>query len=80
MRMSLNLYLLVSALRKLLHPHSGVIVENRLLSKRRLQDMVKMPPMDALRAELCAILSTPAQKTASLLSSNQQARQSLNQS
>jgi len=51
----------------------GVIVENRLLSKRRLQDMVKMPPIDVLRAELCAILSSPAQKTASLLSSNQQA-------
>ena len=58
------------------HPHSGVIVENRLLSKRRLQEMVQMPPMDALRAELCAILSTPAQKTASLLSSNQQASHS----
>lgn len=51
----------------------GVIVENRLLSKKGLQAMLKMPPIDVLRGELCAILSTPAQKTASLLSSNQQA-------
>ena len=52
-------------------------MENRLLSKKGLQAMLKMPPIDVLRGELCAILSTPAQKTASLLSSNQQASVSL---
>ena len=52
---------------------AGVVVENRLLSKRQLQELAKMPPIGALRAELCAILSSPAQRTAALLSSNQQA-------
>ena len=48
-------------------------MENHLLSKRQLQELAKMPPIDALRVELCAVLSSPAQKSAALLSGNQQA-------
>ena len=50
-------------------------MENRLLSKKGLQAMVKMPTLEMLRGELCAILSSPAQKTSALLSSSQQESQ-----
>jgi ribosomal protein L10 len=50
----------------------GAVVENRLVSKKSLQDISKMPLLESQRAELCAILNLGAQKTISMLSSNQQ--------
>ncbi len=50
----------------------GAIVDDRFLNRQQLQDLVKMPPIEALRAETCAILGSAAQQTSSLLTRNQQ--------
>ncbi len=51
----------------------GAVIENRLLSRRELQEYLKMPPLDTQLGQLCAILEMPVQKTVSQLGSSQQA-------
>lgn len=51
---------------------SAALVDDRILSKRELQDLAKLPPIDVLRAELSSILQTPARRTSSLLGRSQQ--------
>ena len=50
----------------------GGVVYDRILSKEQLQELRKMPDLDGMRAELCAVLGAPAQRTRSLLSANQE--------
>ncbi len=53
-------------------PSAGAIVQDRFLNKKQLQDLSAMPSIDAVRADLCAVLQVPAQKTTGLLGHNQQ--------
>jgi len=48
------------------------VVENRILSRKDLQEMVKMPGLEDSRAELVSILGYHQQNTLRLLQSNQQ--------
>ena len=50
----------------------GCVVENRILSRRELQEMVKLPSLDQSRGELLSILGHQQQRTLQLLQSNQQ--------
>lgn len=50
----------------------GCVVENRILSKKQVQELVKMPSLEQTRAELVSILGHRQQQTLSLLQSNQQ--------
>lgn len=45
----------------------AVMVENRIVKKKDIQDMTKMPTLETLRGELCGILQMPVRKTMSLL-------------
>lgn len=50
----------------------AAVVENRILDRRELEQLSKMPPLESLLAETLAILNSPTQKTLQLLNSNQQ--------
>jgi len=50
----------------------GAVMENRILSKKQLQEMVKMPNLDESRSQLVALLGHHQQTTVQLLQSNQQ--------
>jgi hypothetical protein len=48
------------------------IVENRILSRAQLSDMVDMPDLAASRAQLLSLLSHHQQRTVGLLQAGQQ--------
>lgn len=50
----------------------GAVVENRIVSRDQLVQMVDMPSLDQLRGELVSVLQSPASRTTQLLGSNQQ--------
>eukprot|EP00088_Acartia_fossae_P032513 TRINITY_DN33280_c0_g1_i1.p1 TRINITY_DN33280_c0_g1~~TRINITY_DN33280_c0_g1_i1.p1 ORF type:complete len:262 (+),score=9.97 TRINITY_DN33280_c0_g1_i1:51-836(+) len=50
----------------------GCVVENRILSRREVQELVKMPSLEQSRGELLSILNFHQQRTLQLLQSNQQ--------
>lgn len=50
----------------------GCVVENRILSKKELQEMVKLPSLEQSRGELVSLLGYHQQQTVQLLQSNQQ--------
>lgn len=50
----------------------AVVVEDRILDRKGLQDLADLPPMDQLLSQTAAILKTPIQKTHQLLGSNLQ--------
>lgn len=50
----------------------GAVVENRILSRAEIIALVDMPTLDHLRAELSAILQSPAREVTRLLGANQQ--------
>lgn len=51
----------------------AAVVENRILDRAGVEELVKMPPLESLLGETVALLNSPAQKTSQLLNSNQQA-------
>eukprot|EP00088_Acartia_fossae_P025325 TRINITY_DN26150_c0_g1_i1.p1 TRINITY_DN26150_c0_g1~~TRINITY_DN26150_c0_g1_i1.p1 ORF type:complete len:265 (-),score=35.75 TRINITY_DN26150_c0_g1_i1:54-848(-) len=50
----------------------GAVIDNRILSKKQIQDMTKMPSLDTCRGELVSILGYHQQRTLQLLQANQQ--------
>jgi len=50
----------------------GAVVENRILSRAEIIGLVDMPTLDQVRAELSAILQSPAREVTRLLGANQQ--------
>jgi len=50
----------------------GAVVENRILSRGELIELVDSPSLDDLRAELSSILQSPAREVTRLLGANQQ--------
>eukprot|EP00088_Acartia_fossae_P021397 TRINITY_DN2285_c0_g1_i1.p1 TRINITY_DN2285_c0_g1~~TRINITY_DN2285_c0_g1_i1.p1 ORF type:complete len:269 (-),score=34.46 TRINITY_DN2285_c0_g1_i1:531-1337(-) len=50
----------------------GAVVDNRILSRKQLQEMTKMPSLDQSRGELVGILGYHQQRTLQLLQANQQ--------
>jgi len=50
----------------------GCVVENRILSKKQVQELVKLPNLEQSRGELVSILNFHQQQTLSYLQSNQQ--------
>jgi len=50
----------------------GAVVENRILSRGELISLVDMPSLDEMRAELSALLQSPAREVTRLLGANQQ--------
>jgi len=51
----------------------AAVVDNRIIDRTGIEELIKMPPLESLLAETVAILNSPAQKTSQLLGSNQQA-------
>ena len=51
---------------------AAVIDGNRILDRAEVENLANLPSMDMLLGETVAILNSPAQKTLSLLNSNQQ--------
>ena len=49
------------------------MVENRILDRKGIEALEKMPPIESLLGETVALLNSPAQKLSQLLNSNQQA-------
>ncbi|KAK3744904.1 hypothetical protein RRG08_058084 [Elysia crispata] len=49
----------------------GGLVEDRILSRAKMQEAAKLPSLDVMRGELLTILSTSACKTSSLLGKHQ---------
>ena len=52
---------------------TAAVVDNRILDRAGIEELIKLPPLESLLGETVAILSSPAQKTSQLLASNQQA-------
>ena len=52
---------------------TAAVVDNRIIDRTGIEELIKMPPLESLLAETVAILNSPAQKTSQLLGSNQQA-------
>merc|ERR1711874_753756 len=50
----------------------GAVVENRIVSRSQLQQMVVLPTIDQLRGELVAVLQTPPRQVSQVLEANQQ--------
>ena len=50
----------------------GCVVENRILSRREVQEMIKLPSLEESRGELLSILGYQQQRTLQLLQANQQ--------
>ena len=53
-------------------PLSAVGVEDRILDRNGLENLIALPPIEQLLAETVSILKTPIQKTTQLLGSNVQ--------
>ena len=51
----------------------AAVVENRIIDRAGVEELIKMPPLESLLGETVAILNSPAQKLSQLLNSNQQA-------
>ncbi|TRY61765.1 hypothetical protein TCAL_01800 [Tigriopus californicus] len=50
----------------------GAVIEGRILDRGQVQELTALPPLDALRGELCSILQMPARKTSSLVGRHSQ--------
>ena len=53
-------------------PLSAVGVEDRILDRKGLENLIALPPIEQLLAETVSILKSPIQKTTQLLGSNVQ--------
>ena len=51
---------------------SAVGIDDRILDRNGVNEMINMPPMEDLLAQTSAILKMPIQKTSQLLGSNAQ--------